>query len=131
MACFEGNVAAARYLLSLDADPNNSHTAGGLNTPLHEAVRGGSLAATRLLLKSSANIQAANSHGDLALHVACRAGRVDIARRLLAHDADWSTIAVANHAGQLPLHLVRRSAALTSLLEVSNVMFHVKPKRFG
>lgn len=117
MACFEGNVAAARYLLSLDADPNSAHTVGGLNTPLHEAVSGGSLASVLLLLKSSANVLASNSHGDLPLHVACRAGRMDIARRLILHDSDWSTVVACNHAGLRPSHVVHGCAALTSLLE--------------
>lgn len=122
VACFEGNVSAARYLLSLDADPNSAHTASGLNTPLHEAVRGGSLAATRLLLKSSANILATNAHGDLPLHVACRAGRLDIARRLLAHDSDWSTVGAVNHAGLRPSDVARRCTALSSLLKVCAVL---------
>lgn len=122
VACFEGNVPAARYLLSLDADPNSAHTASGLNTPLHEAVRGGSLAVTRLLLKSSANILAANAHGDLPLHVACRAGRLDIARRLLAHDSDWFTVGAVNHAGLRPSDVARRCAALSSLLKVCTVL---------
>lgn len=118
MACLEGNVPGARYLLSLDADPNRAHTAGGMNTPLHEAVAGGNLAATRLLLKSSANVLAANAHGDLPLHVACRTDRLDIARRLLAHDADWNTVAALNHAGKRPCDVVRRSTALMALLKV-------------
>lgn len=119
MSCYEGNLEAARYLLSLDADPNSAHTAGGGNTPLHEAARGGSLEATLLLLKSSANVIAANSHGDLPLHVACRHGRVDIARRLLAHDRDddWTTVTARNHAGLTPADVVHGCAALSSLLE--------------
>lgn len=116
VACFEGNVAAARYLLSVDADPNSAHTAGACNTPLHEAARGGSLAATILLLKSSANVLAANAQGELPLHVACRRGRIDIARRLLAHDSDWSTIAACNHAGLRPSDIVFGCAALSAVL---------------
>lgn len=122
VACFEGNVAAARYLLSLDADPNSANIASGLNTPLHEAIRGGSLAIICLLLKSSANVLAANAHGDLPLHVACRAGRLDIARRLLAYDADWTTVTAVNHAGLQPLDVVRRCTALGSLLQVLYVL---------
>lgn len=109
-------MGAARYLLSLDADPNRAHTAGGLNTPLHEAVAGSSLPATRLLLKSSANVLAANARGDLPLHVACRVGRLDIARRLLAHDADWLTTSARNHAGKKPVDLARPCTTLASLL---------------
>lgn len=116
MASFEGNVAAARYLLSVDADPNSAHTASGFNTPLHEAARSGSLAVTRLLLKSSANVLAVNSHGDHPLHVACREGRLDIARRLLAHDSDWTTVTARNHAGLRPSEVVSGCWALTSLL---------------
>lgn len=121
MASFEGNVAAVRYLLSVDADPNSAHTASGYNTPLHEAARSGSLAVTRLLLKSSANVLAANSHGDRPLHVACREGRLDIARRLLAHDSDWATVAARNHAGLRPSEVVFGCSALTSLLEQAEV----------
>lgn len=117
MACFEGNAPAVRYLLSLDADPNSAHTAGGLNTPLHEAARGGSLAAALLLLKSSANVLAANAHGDLPLHVACRGGRMNLAKRLLAHDSDWSTVVAVNYAGQRPSDAVHGCAALASLIE--------------
>ncbi|CAM9855573.1 unnamed protein product, partial [Hapterophycus canaliculatus] len=116
VASFEGNVAAARYLLSVDADPNSAHSASGYNTPLHEAARGGSLPVTRLLLKSSANVLAANSHGDLPLHVACRGGRLDIARRLLAHDSDWTTVTAQNHAGLKPSEVVLDCSALASLL---------------
>lgn len=116
MASFEGNVTAARYLLSLDADPNSAHTASGLNTPLHEAVKSGSLAVTRLLLKSSANVLAVNSHGDHPLHVACREGRLDIARRLLAHDSDWTTVTSRNYAGLRPSEVASGCWALTSLL---------------
>lgn len=117
VACFEGNAPAVRYLLSLDADPNSAHTAGGLNTPLHEAARGGSLATALLLLKTSANVLAANAHGDLPLHVACRAGRMNLAKRLLAHDSDWSTVVAVNHVGQRPSDAVHGCAALVSLLE--------------
>ena len=117
MASFEGNVAAARYLLSVDADPNSAHTASGYNTPLHEASRSGSLAVIRLLLKSSANVLAVNSHGDNPLHVASREGRVDIARRLLAHDSDWATVAACNHAGLRPSEVVLGCSALASLLD--------------
>lgn len=116
VASFDGNVAAARYLLSVDADPNSAHTASGFNTPLHEAARSGSLAVTRLLLKSSANVLAVNSHGDHPLHVACREGRLDITRRLLAHDSDWATVTARNHAGLRPSEVVSGCWALTSLL---------------
>ncbi|CAM9625890.1 unnamed protein product [Ectocarpus fasciculatus] len=116
-ASFEGNVPAVRYLLSVDADPNSAHSASGYNTPLHEAARGGSLAVTRLLLKSSANVLAVNSHGDHPLHVACREGRLDIARRLLAHDSDWATVAARNHAGLRPVEVVPACSALIALLK--------------
>eukprot|EP00752_Nemacystus_decipiens_P006514 g5866.t1 len=121
VASFEGNVAAVRYLLSVDADPNSAHTASGYNTPLHEAARSGSLAVTRLLLKSSANVLAVNSHGDHPLHVACREGRLDIARRLLAHDSDWATVAARNHAGLRPSEVVIGCSALKSLVEQAEV----------
>ncbi|CBJ48393.1 Chain A, Crystal Structure Of The Bard1 Ankyrin Repeat Domain And Its Functional Consequences pdb/3C5R/B Chain B, Crystal Structure Of The Bard1 Ankyrin Repeat Domain And Its Functional Consequences [Ectocarpus siliculosus] len=117
VASFEGNVPAVRYLLSVDADPNSAHSASGYNTPLHEAARGGSLAVTRLLLKSSANVLAVNSHGDHPLHVACREGRLDIARRLLAHDSDWATVAARNHAGLRPVEVVPACSALIALLK--------------
>eukprot|EP00903_Cladosiphon_okamuranus_P008728 g8360.t1 len=117
VASFEGNVAAVRYLLSADADPNSAHTSSGYNTPLHEAARSGSLDVTRLLLKSSANVLAANSHGDRPLHVACREGRLDIARRLLAHDSDWATVTARNHAGLRPSEVVTGCSALASLLQ--------------
>lgn len=114
-------MAAVRYLLSVDADPNSAHTASGYNTPLHEAARSGSLAVTRLLLKSSANVLAANAHGDHPLHVACREGRLDIARRLLAHDSDWATVAARNHAGLRPSEVVIGCWALKTLLEQAEV----------
>lgn len=116
-ASFEGNLPAVKYLLSVDADPNSAHSASGYNTPLHEAARGGSLAVTRLLLKSSANVLAVNSHGDHPLHVACREGRLDIARRLLAHDSDWATVAARNHAGLRPVEVVPACSALIALLK--------------
>lgn len=114
-------MAAVRYLLSVDADPNSAHTASGFHTPLHEAARSGSLAVTRLLLKSSANVLAASAHGDYPLHVACRYGRLDIARRLLAHDSDWATVAARNHAGLRPSEVVIGCSALKSLLEQAEV----------
>ncbi|CAN0543532.1 unnamed protein product, partial [Ectocarpus sp. 12 AP-2014] len=117
VASFEGNVPAVRYLLSVDADPNSAHSASGYNTPLHEAARGGSLAVTRLLLKSSANVLAVNSHGDHPLHVACREDRLDIARRLLAHDSDWATVSARNHAGLRPVEVVPACSALIALLK--------------
>ncbi|CAN0353572.1 unnamed protein product, partial [Ectocarpus sp. 12 AP-2014] len=121
VASFEGNVPAVRYLLSVDADPNSAHSASGYNTPLHEAARGGSLAVTRLLLKSSANVLAVNSHGDHPLHVACREDRLDIARRLLAHDSDWATVAARNHAGLRPVEVVPACSALIALLKEEEV----------
>lgn len=121
VASFEGNLAAVGYLLSVDADPNSAHTASGCNTPLHEAARSGSLAVTRLLLKSSANVLAANSHGDRPLHVACREGRLDIARRLLAHDSDWATVVARNHGGLRPSEVVVGCWALASLLQQAEV----------
>ncbi|CAN0385225.1 unnamed protein product, partial [Discosporangium mesarthrocarpum] len=105
-ACREANPGAVRHLLSLDADPGSAHTAGGLNTPLHAATRGGSVAAVRLLLRSSANALAPNAHGDLPIHLACRGrGRLDLARCLVAGDPDRGSVAARNFKGRLPLDL--------------------------
>ncbi|CAM9846497.1 unnamed protein product, partial [Choristocarpus tenellus] len=117
VACFEDNIDAVQYLLSLDADPNSAHTTSGLNTPLHEAARSGSRPTVRLLLKSSANVLAANTLGDLPLHVACRNSRIDIARCLLKHDHDWASTRAVNHKGQRPIDTVRRCHALLQLLK--------------
>lgn len=54
------------------------------NTPLHYAVRGGSLKIVKRLVESGANFDAKNFYNDTPLSVACQRGEYQIAEYLIS-----------------------------------------------
>ena len=69
-ACIKNKPECVRYLLEANADPVRADKEG--NTPLHYACQKGASECTRLLLAhKDVALNAVNSHGLTALHMAC------------------------------------------------------------
>ncbi|RYP60561.1 hypothetical protein DL769_008049 [Monosporascus sp. CRB-8-3] len=85
-----GDVPMVRFILSLGADPNLTDDSG--RSPLHAAVAdGGREIAPEMvkrLRKKGANMNAQNSLGQTALHIAVLWGRADVVHMLCQSGAD-------------------------------------------
>ena len=82
-----------------------------LETPMHTAVRHGSVAALLALFSVCGYEDMVNSsgwHGETPLHVACCYDRADCAKILLDHGADPL---VASFSGMKPIHNAARRAS--------------------
>lgn len=83
IACRNGRVEVAAYLLQLGADVNSRTEAGA--TPLMLAAQEGHDSCAALLVEARADVDARSEvHHASALHLACRGGHTECAR-LLAH----------------------------------------------
>ena len=91
--------AIIRQLLAAGADVRAVSRQHG-ETPLHYAVKSGNAEAVRLLLASSADVNAESSSGDVPLQSAVINGSVTIADLLLAAGADSE---LRNSAGFRPI----------------------------
>ena len=94
-----------RELLSSGANVNEIDSACSLTTPLHEATRAGNGMVVQLLLAAKANVLAQDSHGDTALHCACRSNRTIIVRLLLLADPRLETPTILNYKQKAPVEL--------------------------
>ncbi|NKB71598.1 MAG: hypothetical protein GKR89_31375 [Candidatus Latescibacteria bacterium] len=84
-------------LLAAGADPNK---AGGVSTPLVEAVAKGDTASARQLLAAGAGVEQGDGTGYTPLMAAARVGSVDLVRQLLAAGAQ---VNVQSRLGRSPL----------------------------
>lgn len=100
LASYFGADAAARLLLTIDADPMLRSTNPTGNTPLHSAVAGKRHALVEMLVEAGVDINATNADGWTPLNLAAHEGIVKTLEYLLAHGAD-PTIPAAN--GHTPL----------------------------
>lgn len=62
----------------------------------------------QLLLEAKADLLAQDSHGDTALHWACRSDSTMIARLLLLADERLETPTLVNYKGKTPVELCAR-----------------------
>src|SRR5690606_11491021 len=81
---------------------------GRQRTPLHLAAARGADAMVDLLLVHGADPAAADEEGAAPLHLACRAGHLSAARRLLAANPD----VMPDLHDATPLHMAARAGSL-------------------
>ena len=100
-ACQKGNVGTVIMLLSTGVDATTVNKHG--QTPLHSAAAREKECPElcEILLKHSANIDAANANGDQPLHLASLKGHLKTVKLLLSHGAHTNAV---NKQGQTPLH---------------------------
>ncbi|MGA4372516.1 ankyrin repeat domain-containing protein [Ralstonia nicotianae] len=122
MSLTRHNIAAARTLLRLGADPNRIRAAGDMSA-LMNAVALASLpeldnplGLVRQLLDSGADVNAVGPHGMTALHMAAIDGNTETARLLLAHGAD-PNVRDEQHKTALDYARKGRSAEVLALLK--------------
>ena len=58
------------------------------NTPLHYAMRSGSLPIVKALVEAGASLESKNFYSDTPLSVACEQGHLDIVKYLLSKGAN-------------------------------------------
>jgi ankyrin repeat protein len=92
LACFFGQVTAARLLLAAGADPNQPADNPTRVMPLHSAAASTDPSAAvplcKLLLEAGAQVNARQQGGFTALHAAAQNGNMELIDLLLAHGAD-------------------------------------------
>ena len=112
-----GNRAMVELLLSRGAgvNPQSPNIAGAEPTPLAIAVRRGFPAVVETLLDAKADVNAADSDGDTALHEAVDRGNDKITRLLLAAGANPNA---KNQNGSTPLMYAPASASVDILKQL-------------
>jgi ankyrin repeat protein len=97
VAAGRGDISALITLSSMGYDINEPEPASQ-GTPLHLAVNKGNYECVCCILDyfgGTLNIDAQDSHGDTALHIASRAGNVEILKALC--DANATVVGILNH----------------------------------
>ncbi|MBK6778864.1 MAG: ankyrin repeat domain-containing protein [Gemmatimonadetes bacterium] len=115
-AAYFGHLEAARYLLSIGADPAALSMDPLRNQPLHAAATAGHAAVVTLLLGAGADPNAEQSGQWTPLHGAAEKGHVEVVRALLAAGARPGR---ASYSGATPRSLARDKAhaQVVALLE--------------
>jgi len=96
-----GDVAAITAALDAGAGVDES---GGPATPLYLAVRGGHLAAAKLLIERGADVNAADDKGQTALHLSVASAEDSVVKLLAARGAN---LEARDGGGRTPLDLAR------------------------
>ncbi|KAF8674274.1 hypothetical protein HU200_048096 [Digitaria exilis] len=125
-AATQGKVASLKQLV----DPENpsvlSSTTPQLNTALHlAAVHGHAAFAGEVLDRDEELLVAKNDDGDTPLHLAAKAGKLEVAQLLISRAIAWpldqkSPLIMTNKAGNTALHEAvksRRAAVAEALLD--------------
>jgi len=86
-AARNGNITEVKKQLAWGANPN-SRTFWYLESPLHEAARGGYPEIVKLLLEKGAQVNIRNEGGATPLHYAARNGNIEVMEILLENGAD-------------------------------------------
>lgn len=115
-AAYFGHLDAARYLLSIGADPAARSMDPLRNQPVHAAATSGHAAIVALLLASGADPNAEQSGQWTPLHGAAEQGHLEVVRALLAAGARPDAASVS---GATPRSLARGKghAAVAALLD--------------
>ncbi|KIE05195.1 hypothetical protein NF27_EI00020 [Candidatus Jidaibacter acanthamoeba] len=85
MACFSGNLNAAKLLIKGGIGINTANAYG--TTALHRAARIGNKDIIELLVNSDAGIDIQDNKGRTPLHIAVEYGQVEAVKLLLSHNA--------------------------------------------
>ncbi|RLN18566.1 ankyrin repeat-containing protein [Panicum miliaceum] len=125
-AATQGKVASLRQLVDPEDPSVLSSTTPQLNTALHlAALHGHAEFALEVLEKNEELLVARNDDGDTPLHLAAKAGKLEVAQLLIRHALAWpqdrkSPPIMTNKAGNTALHEAvqnRRSAVAEALLD--------------
>jgi len=120
-----GFVNIAAFLVKHGADIKKPE---GGSTPLHNAVRFGSLEAVKFCLDAGADVNAKDSYGVTPLMYAASGNNVDAAKLLLEHGADAQ---LKNPRGQTAMDLVSRhlpNKEIVTFFEQRGLIKSVQPK---
>ncbi len=102
LACMEGYAAVARVLCQRGADVNA--TDDNMCSPLMAAVCGNHVACCEVLVDQDVSLEASNSAGDAALHLAARLGKMSTLRWLLLQGASGAR---ENKEGKIALDVAQ------------------------
>lgn len=97
--CKNGNLEAARSLLSLGANPNHCKSQA---VPLIVAIKTEKLELVQTLLEHGASVSQCDTNGNSPLHAAVISENSRVVEILLKHSAD---VNATNEKNQTPLHL--------------------------
>jgi ankyrin repeat protein len=103
-AALNGKVETLKALLKKRVDVNNMSHYG--KTPLMNAADSGNVPIAKLLIARGADVNAKNKHGETALKSAMSSarygrGQLEVARLLVEHGAEPTTLAVAAFVGDM------------------------------
>ena len=110
-AAMKSDSEAVRSLLAKKADVNAAQPDG--TTALHWAVQWNDLQMAELLIRSGANVKAANRNGATPMTLACINGEAAIIKALLDAGADPNAAVLLN--GETPLMLAARTGKVDSV----------------
>ncbi|RCV41022.1 hypothetical protein SEVIR_9G100400v4 [Setaria viridis] len=125
-AATQGKVASLRQLVDPEDPSVLSSTTPQLNSALHLAAQHGHAAfAVEVLDKNEELLVARNDDGDTPLHLAAKAGKLEVAQLLIDRALAWpqdkkSPLIMTNKAGNTALHEAvrnRRAAVAVALLD--------------
>ena len=114
IACENNAIHGATALLKSSADPNIKERSGW--TPLMIATAKGFGDIVNLLLQYNVDVDAQNTFGDTALHIACKSNAIHIATDLLKSGADPTISNTTTKQTPLMLALSRRYDEMVILL---------------
>nr|CAB3493322.1 unnamed protein product [Digitaria exilis] len=132
-AATQGKVSSLKQLVDPENPSALSSTTPQLNTVLHlAALHGHAAFAGEVLDKNEELLVARNDDGDTPLHLAAKAGKLEVAELLIRHaqalpQDQKSPLVMTNKAGNTALHEAvrnRRSAVAVALLDADPLRGH-------
>ncbi|KAK3927780.1 Ankyrin repeat domain-containing protein 16 [Frankliniella fusca] len=116
-AALHGCYPVVELLLTVSSVDCNVKDSCGC-TPLHDAVRSGSLETLKALCLSGADLTAYNNEGYGVLHMAAQTGQIDMLRYLLAEVSPDMQIQL--NSKSTPLHCAVRAGQCEAVVELLN-----------